>query len=262
MRADPSSFGRERRPRWAELQCSAENTCAEGRRTGRSEFDGSYTAAADPLPGGVIGSTPDSGSGSWGSSPCPAVLRSNGPESGPLFVAGSNPLRASARPLRSSPVLLTITTTHRPATDLGFLLHKHPERVQAFSLPFGHGPRLLPRGERGALHGGAADGRRPGRAGPRRGRGGVRAGRVRQRPAVRGVVAALASRSCTVFKTAMEGKTAGARRRRRSRSRPRLPRAVPRRRGARPAAVRAARLRGRRPSRSTRSSGARAATSR
>ena len=28
-----------------------------------------------PLPGGVIGSTPDSGSGSWGSSPCPAVCR-------------------------------------------------------------------------------------------------------------------------------------------------------------------------------------------
>jgi 3' terminal RNA ribose 2'-O-methyltransferase Hen1 len=34
-------------------------------------------------------------------------------------------------------VLLTLTTTHRPATDLGFLLHKHPERVQEFSLPFG-----------------------------------------------------------------------------------------------------------------------------
>jgi 3' terminal RNA ribose 2'-O-methyltransferase Hen1 len=34
-------------------------------------------------------------------------------------------------------VLLTISTTHRPATDLGFLLHKHPARVQAFSLPFG-----------------------------------------------------------------------------------------------------------------------------
>jgi 3' terminal RNA ribose 2'-O-methyltransferase Hen1 len=28
-------------------------------------------------------------------------------------------------------VLLTITTTHEPATDLGFLLHKHPDRVQA-----------------------------------------------------------------------------------------------------------------------------------
>jgi 3' terminal RNA ribose 2'-O-methyltransferase Hen1 len=29
-------------------------------------------------------------------------------------------------------VLLTITTTHSPATDLGFLLHKNPSRVQAF----------------------------------------------------------------------------------------------------------------------------------
>jgi len=29
-------------------------------------------------------------------------------------------------------VLLTITSTTPPATDLGFLLHKHPERVQAF----------------------------------------------------------------------------------------------------------------------------------
>jgi 3' terminal RNA ribose 2'-O-methyltransferase Hen1 len=34
-------------------------------------------------------------------------------------------------------VLLTLTTTHRPATDLGYLLHKHPDRVQAFGLPFG-----------------------------------------------------------------------------------------------------------------------------
>lgn len=34
-------------------------------------------------------------------------------------------------------VLLTITTTHSPATDLGYLLHKHPERVQSFALPFG-----------------------------------------------------------------------------------------------------------------------------
>lgn len=29
-------------------------------------------------------------------------------------------------------MLLTITTTHEPATDLGFLLHKHPGRVQTF----------------------------------------------------------------------------------------------------------------------------------
>ncbi len=34
-------------------------------------------------------------------------------------------------------MLLTITTTHRPATDLGFLLHKHPDRFQSFSLAFG-----------------------------------------------------------------------------------------------------------------------------
>jgi len=34
-------------------------------------------------------------------------------------------------------VLLTITTTHRPATDLGYLLAKHPARVQSFDLSFG-----------------------------------------------------------------------------------------------------------------------------
>lgn len=34
-------------------------------------------------------------------------------------------------------MLLTIRTTHRPATDLGFLLHKHPARVQVREFPFG-----------------------------------------------------------------------------------------------------------------------------
>ncbi|MEL7141225.1 MAG: 3' terminal RNA ribose 2'-O-methyltransferase Hen1 [Cyanobacteria bacterium J06643_4] len=34
-------------------------------------------------------------------------------------------------------MLLTITTTHRPATDLGYLLHKHPERCQTFPMGFG-----------------------------------------------------------------------------------------------------------------------------
>ena len=34
-------------------------------------------------------------------------------------------------------MLLTISTTHDPATDLGFLLHKHPERFQSFDLSFG-----------------------------------------------------------------------------------------------------------------------------
>src|SRR5712692_4925808 len=34
-------------------------------------------------------------------------------------------------------MLLTITTTHRPASDLGYLLHKHPDRCQSFDLSFG-----------------------------------------------------------------------------------------------------------------------------
>ncbi|MEO1393255.1 MAG: 3' terminal RNA ribose 2'-O-methyltransferase Hen1 [Cyanobacteria bacterium J06634_5] len=34
-------------------------------------------------------------------------------------------------------MLLTITTTHQPATDLGYLLHKHPNRCQSFPLSFG-----------------------------------------------------------------------------------------------------------------------------
>ncbi len=34
-------------------------------------------------------------------------------------------------------MLLSITTTHCPAIDLGFLLHKHPDRFQSFDLSFG-----------------------------------------------------------------------------------------------------------------------------
>src|SRR5919198_5697819 len=34
-------------------------------------------------------------------------------------------------------MLLTLTTTHRPATDLGYLLAKHPARLQRFQLSFG-----------------------------------------------------------------------------------------------------------------------------
>ena len=34
-------------------------------------------------------------------------------------------------------MLLTISTTHRPATDLGYLLHKNPARAQTFELAFG-----------------------------------------------------------------------------------------------------------------------------
>jgi 3' terminal RNA ribose 2'-O-methyltransferase Hen1 len=41
-------------------------------------------------------------------------------------------------------MLLTISTTHRPATDLGFLLHKHPGRVQSFPLNFGQAHVFYP----------------------------------------------------------------------------------------------------------------------
>ncbi len=34
-------------------------------------------------------------------------------------------------------MLLTISTTHQPATDLGYLLFKHPDKCQAFNLAFG-----------------------------------------------------------------------------------------------------------------------------
>lgn len=34
-------------------------------------------------------------------------------------------------------MLLSITTTHEPASDLSYLLHKHPDRFQSFNLSFG-----------------------------------------------------------------------------------------------------------------------------
>ena len=40
-------------------------------------------------------------------------------------------------PFSPNIMLLTISTTYSPATDLGFLLHKHPERLQTFKLAFG-----------------------------------------------------------------------------------------------------------------------------
>ncbi len=41
-------------------------------------------------------------------------------------------------------MLLTITTTHQPATDLGYLLHKNPARVQSFTLAFGEAHLFYP----------------------------------------------------------------------------------------------------------------------
>ena len=41
-------------------------------------------------------------------------------------------------------MLLTITTTHSPATDLGYLLHKHPARCQSFKLSVGEAHVFYP----------------------------------------------------------------------------------------------------------------------
>jgi 3' terminal RNA ribose 2'-O-methyltransferase Hen1 len=41
-------------------------------------------------------------------------------------------------------MLLTLTLTRPPATDLGHLLHKHPDRLQSFELPFGQAHVFYP----------------------------------------------------------------------------------------------------------------------
>jgi 3' terminal RNA ribose 2'-O-methyltransferase Hen1 len=41
-------------------------------------------------------------------------------------------------------VLLTITTTRAPATDLGYLLHKHPDRLQTFTVAAGQAHVFYP----------------------------------------------------------------------------------------------------------------------
>jgi len=41
-------------------------------------------------------------------------------------------------------MLLTITTTHAPATDMGFLLEKHPDKVHEFELSSGRATVFYP----------------------------------------------------------------------------------------------------------------------
>ena len=49
-----------------------------------------------------------------------------------------------SRAVGSRGVLLTLTTTARPASDLGYLLHKHPERAQSFSATGGRAHVFYP----------------------------------------------------------------------------------------------------------------------
>lgn len=44
----------------------------------------------------------------------------------------------------STCMLLTISTSHQPATDLGYLLHKNPGRLQTEQLSFGTGYVFYP----------------------------------------------------------------------------------------------------------------------
>jgi hypothetical protein len=46
-------------------------------------------------------------------------------------------------------MLLTITNTKAPATDLGYLLHKNPSRVQSVELSFGKAHVFYPEASRG-----------------------------------------------------------------------------------------------------------------
>ena len=44
-------------------------------------------------------------------------------------------------------MFLSIATTHQPATDLGYLLHKHPERVHEMELTFGRAWLFYPQAD-------------------------------------------------------------------------------------------------------------------
>jgi len=46
-------------------------------------------------------------------------------------------------------MLLTLTTTDEPATDLGYLLRKNPAKCQSFPLSFGHAHVFYPEAAHG-----------------------------------------------------------------------------------------------------------------
>jgi 3' terminal RNA ribose 2'-O-methyltransferase Hen1 len=60
------------------------------------------------------------------------------PDPDPETVGGLADDRSSWKaPTPGGPMLLTLSTTHEPATDLGFLLHKNPDRVHTTEMSFG-----------------------------------------------------------------------------------------------------------------------------
>ena len=66
--------------------------------------------------------------------------------------SGFRPPVNSTTPLAASPLhsmLLTLTTSHPPATDLGYLLHKNPAKCQSFPLSFGQAHIFYPEASEG-----------------------------------------------------------------------------------------------------------------
>src|SRR5690554_6798786 len=71
---------------------------------------------------------------------CRRAVQVAGPEADLVVVARFLSVAkcgTKAPPWMVSAMLLTIGTTHRPATELGYLLAKHPDKCQTFSLAYG-----------------------------------------------------------------------------------------------------------------------------
>ena len=62
-------------------------------------------------------------------------------------------------------MLLTLTTTHNPATDLGYLLHKNPAKLHSFELSFGKAHVFYPEATTETVHGSPSTRCRSGRTG-------------------------------------------------------------------------------------------------
>jgi len=105
-------------------------------------------------------------------------------------------------------MLLSVTTTHEPATDLGFLLHKNPARMQSEEFSFGKAyvfiPKLTPPVHCLRSPGGGPVGLVRGRRGPA-GEGGQLEQYVNDRPyAANSFMSVAIGR---LFTTAMSGKS-------------------------------------------------------
>src|SRR5215204_5420209 len=106
-------------------------------------------------------------------------------------------------------MLLTITTTHQPATDLGYLLHKNPARAQHFALSFGAAHVFYPEANTGRCTAALVLDVDPvglvrGRRGPE-GEGGLLMQYVNDRPYVASSFLSVAM--ADVFGTAMTGRS-------------------------------------------------------